>query len=65
MKVTLKSARVNAGYTQKEAAAAIGTNPATISLWEAQKRTPNIINAQKLCELYGVTINDVIFCREN
>lgn len=61
MKITLRAARVNAGMSQKIAAERIGVNPATLGKWEAQKGSPSIEQAQRLCNLYRVPISDIIF----
>lgn len=61
MKLTLKSARVNAGLTQAEAGAAIGVSGVTLSNWERGKSFPDAVQIKKIEKLYGVTYNDIIF----
>ena len=61
MKITLKAARVNAGMTQTEAAAAIKVNPTTLGNWEKGRPHPPADRAEQLCELYGASIDDIIF----
>ena len=59
-KVSLKAARINAGMTQRQAAAALSVNPATIGSWENGMRSPKVELLYKLCEIYRVSI-DTIF----
>ena len=61
LKVTLKAARVNAGYTQKEAAELIGVSNATLCNWENYVSFPNAQQIDKICELYGLSYDDIIF----
>lgn len=59
--LTLKAARTNVGMEQKEAAAKMEVSIATISAWENGKTHPNILQARKLSELYGVPLDQLIF----
>lgn len=59
MKMTLKSLRTNAGMTQRQAAEAMGVTQGTIYLWEKGKVDPPFTKLQKLCDLYGCTVDDV------
>ncbi len=62
MKVTLKAARINAGFTtQQEAADKIGVSKDTISNWECGKSFPDVPNIEKIEKLYGVIYADIIF----
>ena len=65
MAITLKAARVNKGYTQREAAAIIEVTEDTISDWERGKSFPNVPQLKKIEEVYGVTYNDLIFLHDN
>ena len=65
MAITLKAARVNKGYTQREAAVLIEVTEDTISNWERGKSFPNVPQLKKIEEVYGVTYNDLIFLHEN
>ena len=58
---TLKGARVNAGLTQKEAAAELGISNKTLCKWETGATMPDIRQASALCELYGRKIEDIKF----
>ena len=61
MKLTLKAARVNAGYSQKEAAEIIGISNKTLCSWENGKTFPDQPMIEKLCGLYGVTYDMIVF----
>ena len=61
MKISLKAARVNAGYGQKEAAKLLGIGNGTLSNWEKGRSFPDVKKLEALCELYGVSYNDLIF----
>lgn len=65
MAITLKAARVNRGYTQREAAVLIDVTEDTISNWERGKSFPNVPQLKKIEEVYGVTYNDLIFLHDN
>lgn len=59
MKITLKAARVNAGFTLEQASAKTGFARSTLSCWETGGRSPKHVNLQRLCELYGVDIQEL------
>ena len=60
-RITLKAARVNAGYSQKEAAELLGISNKTLCSWENGKTFPGQPMIEKLCELYGVTYDMIDF----
>ena len=60
MKITIKSARVNAGLTQLQAAKKLGISKYTLSAWEQGKRYPRLDDMLKLCKLYGVEFSDIL-----
>lgn len=51
----LKKARLSAGYSQKEAAAAVGVSPSAYCGYESGRRRPDIGKVGKLCALFGVS----------
>ncbi len=59
MKVTLKAARVNAGFTQSEIAAKLHKNKATIVAWESGKTKIDMANLRYLCSVYGASEDDI------
>lgn len=65
MAITLKAARVNAGYTQTQAAKALGISKNTLVSYENGRACPRIITAQEIAKLYNTTINDIIFLPVN
>lgn len=64
MKVTLKAARINAGFTQAEAANRLNVSKDSISNWERGKTYPDIPSLKKIEKLYGIDYKDIIFCPE-
>ena len=63
--MTLKAARVNVGLNQKEAAAAIGVSNKTLGNWESGASFPNADKIKKICDLYMVSYDDIIFLANN
>lgn len=60
-KMTLRAARVNAGYDQKTAAKALGVSNKTLCAWEAGRTFPKADRIQTICDLYGIRFDDLIF----
>lgn len=60
-KITLSAARVNKKLSQAKAAELIGTSVATLKNWEWGKTYPRQPQIEKICEVYGVTYNDIFF----
>lgn len=52
----LTRARLDARYTQEEAAAFIGVIPDTVSKWENGVRRPGVEKLRKAARLYGVSV---------
>lgn len=61
MAITLKAARVNAGFTQKEAAKRLGISRGTLASYEMYRTKPDIEMAKKIAALYGTTVDGIIF----
>lgn len=61
MAITLKAARVNAGLTQKEAAKRLKISKGTVASYEMYKTKPDVERAKKIADLYGLTVDDIIF----
>lgn len=61
MAITLKAARVNAGLTQLEAAEKLGISKGTLASYEMYKTKPDVERAQKIADLYGLTVDGIIF----
>ena len=64
MALRIEAARVNKQLTQEEAAKLIGISKDCLSNYERGKTAPNVIVAKKMAEVYGVGIDDLIFCLE-
>lgn len=65
MKIGLRAARVNAGFTQKEAAERLEISRSTLANYEMSKTKPDIDTAIALAKLYGVPIDNLIFLPPN
>lgn len=65
LRITLEAARVNAGFTQPQAAQAVGVSVATILKWEKGTTVPPVDKAEQLIKLYGLRFDDVNFCRKS
>lgn len=61
LRITLEAARVNAGYTQKEVAKTLKVSNKTVGNWENGVSTPSVIQANRLCSLYGIPYDNIIF----
>ena len=61
LKITIAAARVNKGMKQFEAAKALGVMPQTLRNWEKGKTFPKASYLTKLCDLYGVSTDDIFF----
>ena len=59
MKITIEAARVNAGFTQSEAAQLAKLNKKTLSAYEQGKRLPKVDVLNTLCQIYGCTMDDI------
>ena len=60
--ISLKAARVNAGLSQDDAAKALGVSNATICSWEREKSYPDVMQFERLCNIYSAP-TDQIFLR--
>ena len=60
-KITLEAARVNAGYTQKEAAKLLHISNKTLQNWETGKSYPSADKIAEICELYGIPYDYINF----
>ena len=65
MKLTLKGARVNAGYTQSYVAKHFNISKNTLVNYEKYRTIPDIEMAKKMASLYGISVNDLIFLPSN
>ncbi len=58
--MTLKEAREAAGLRQVDVAAELGVHQTAVSLWDCGKKRPKPKNAQRLAELYGVPLEEIL-----
>ena len=64
MELTMKAARINAGYTQKTAAKLLKISNNTLSSYENYKTIPDIRISERMAKLYSLSVNDIIFFKE-
>lgn len=64
-KITLKAARVNAGYLQSQASKMLGISNKTLSSWEKGTTVPKVDMVNKICKLYNVDYDSIIFLPSN
>lgn len=60
-KITLAAARVNAGFTQKDAAMELGVSNKTLCSWENGKTFPDQPMIEKICILYRTSYDCIKF----
>lgn len=58
-RITLAAARVNAGMTQDDVSKALKIGKNTMVNWESYKTVPSVKQAEALCELYGLSYNQI------
>lgn len=61
VKISLRAARVNAGYSQKEAADRLGVSNKTLGNWEKGVTFPPADKIPMICALYGVSYDNLNF----
>ena len=61
IQITLEAARVNAGYSQKEAAEKLGVSNTTLLRWEKGVSMPKANQIIAICDLYRVPYDMLIF----
>lgn len=54
----LKKCRLDAGFTQKEAAGRLGRPQQTLASWETGQSQPDANTLFALCDLYGISVNE-------
>ena len=60
-KMTLKAARVNVDLSQKDAASKLGVSNKTLGNWENGITFPPANKIPAICDLYGVSYNNLNF----
>lgn len=61
LKISLEAARVNVKLSQKDVADVLKVSNKTVCSWEKGKTFPSAEMIGKLCELYGVSYDDINF----
>lgn len=61
LKITIKAARTNVGLSQKDAAVRLGVSNKTLGNWENGICFPPADMIPKICELYGVSYDNLNF----
>lgn len=64
-KVSLEAARVNAGYSQKEAAELLEVSNKTLCSWEKGKSFPSVAKIELICKLYKIPFDCLNFLPNN
>lgn len=59
MKLSIKAARAQAGFTQTEVSAKTGWARSTIRRWERYETRPSLAKRKKLSALYGVPEEEI------
>ena len=65
LKISLKAARVNAGLSQKEVANTLKISNKTLTNWENGKSFPDAEKIDALCNLYGLSYDNINFLSNN
>lgn len=65
LKITLEAARINAGFTQKQAAEALDLKASTLAGWEKDSTKLSYLEAHRLAHLYGVNPDILFFGNKN
>lgn len=61
VKISIRAARVNVGLSQKEAATHLGVSTKTLCNWENGITFPSADKIPAICELYGVSYDQLNF----
>lgn len=56
----IRRLRESKGLTQEDLAAELGITASAVSLWESDKRSMNIKQADKLAHALGATLNELV-----
>ena len=56
----LSALRRTTGLSQEKAAEAVGVTRQALAKWESGETTPDVLHSDKLAELYGVSLDDLL-----
>lgn len=65
LKISLAAARVNAGFTQKEAAQMLGISNKTLALWEKGEAFPSVVQAEIIYKIYKRPVDSIFFSKKS
>lgn len=65
LELTLKMARAKAGYTKKRMASELGVSRPTYDDYENYNTVMRVDLAQRFCDIVDVSIDNVIFSKQN
>lgn len=64
MAISIRAARLIAGFTQTEVGERVGKSRNTIASYEAYSSVPDIKTAQAMAEMFGMSVDDIIWAKE-
>jgi DNA-binding XRE family transcriptional regulator len=64
MAISIKAARVNAGFTQTEVGNRVNKSKNTIASYEAYETMPDIETALTMASLFGMSVDDIRWSAE-
>ncbi len=59
-KITLRAARINRGLLQTDVAKRLKVSARTVGNWETGRSYPKATDLIELCQMYGVSLDDII-----
>ena len=60
----LKELRTVSGFSQEKLAELLDVSRQTISSWENERSYPDVHNLIMLCDIYSVSLDDLMKCQE-
>lgn len=64
MAISIKAARLIAGFTQKEVGDHVGKSKNTIASYESYATQPDIQTAQAMAKMFNLTLDDIVWTKE-
>lgn len=64
MAISIKAARINAGFTQTEVGDRVGKTKNTIASYEAYTTIPDINTAKAMADMFGMSLDDIIWTQD-
>lgn len=63
-KMTLKAARVNAGYTQQKVSEIAKVSRGVVIKWEKGTASPDYLQLLGMASLYGISVDDILLPKD-